>query len=244
MGHPAPRRDACARRRLRLPNAAAGVRGDRSIEQVMNVATLPGIVKASFAMPDIHWGYGFPDRRACRYRRRRRGVVSPGGVGFDISCGVRLLATSMDAEHVRPRLEELMAALRRIACRQGGREPASGDSTTKRIDQVLRSRSARRRRSRIRHPRRPRTLRGRWVACRLTTSPASAATRCDRGLGQLGSLGVGQSLHRGAARRARSSTRRPPPPSACAQGQVTVHDPHRLAAVSGIRSAATTSARC
>jgi tRNA-splicing ligase RtcB (3'-phosphate/5'-hydroxy nucleic acid ligase) len=87
--------------------------GDRSIEQVVNVATLPGIVKASFAMPDIHWGYGFPIGGVAATDVAGGGVVSPGGVGFDISCGVRLLATGIEAEQVRPRLGRLMSALRR-----------------------------------------------------------------------------------------------------------------------------------
>jgi tRNA-splicing ligase RtcB len=87
--------------------------GDRSIEQVMNVATLPGIVRASFAMPDIHWGYGFPIGGVAATDVAEGGVVSPGGVGFDISCGVRLLVTALEAEQVRPHLDRLMAGLRR-----------------------------------------------------------------------------------------------------------------------------------
>lgn len=87
--------------------------GDRSIEQVMNVATLPGVVKASFAMPDIHWGYGFPIGGVAATDVTEGGVVSPGGVGFDISCGVRLLATSMRADDLKSHLPRLMAALRR-----------------------------------------------------------------------------------------------------------------------------------
>jgi tRNA-splicing ligase RtcB len=87
--------------------------GDRSIDQVMNVATLPGIVKASFAMPDIHWGYGFPIGGVAATDVAEDGVVSPGGVGFDISCGVRLLATAMKADQLRPHLDRLMAELRR-----------------------------------------------------------------------------------------------------------------------------------
>src|SRR5450756_2079081 len=73
-----------------LPSAL----GDRSLWQVANVATLPGIVKASYAMPDIHWGYGFPIGGVAATDIERGGVVAPGGVGFDISCGVRLLATT------------------------------------------------------------------------------------------------------------------------------------------------------
>src|SRR5690554_3881074 len=65
---------------------------DRSVEQVANVAHLPGIVEGSFAMPDIHWGYGFPIGGVAAMRVSD-GVVSPGGVGFDICCGVRLLAS-------------------------------------------------------------------------------------------------------------------------------------------------------
>ena len=65
---------------------------DQSLEQVANVAFLPGIVYASLAMPDIHWGYGFPVGGVAA-TRVDRGVISPGGVGFDINCGVRFLRT-------------------------------------------------------------------------------------------------------------------------------------------------------
>ena len=70
------------------------VRSERASEQVANVAHLPGIVKASFAMPDIHWGYGFPIGGVAATDIDEGGVVSPGGVGYDICCGVRLLASS------------------------------------------------------------------------------------------------------------------------------------------------------
>lgn len=88
-----------------------GALGDRSINQVANVATLPGIVKASYAMPDIHWGYGFPIGGVAATDITRGGVVSPGGVGFDISCGVRLLVTTFTEKDVRPRARRLMSAL-------------------------------------------------------------------------------------------------------------------------------------
>jgi tRNA-splicing ligase RtcB (3'-phosphate/5'-hydroxy nucleic acid ligase) len=81
-----------------LPDIAA----DRSLDQVANVATLPGIVGASFAMPDIHWGYGFPIGGVAATDIEQGGVVSPGGVGFDISCGVRLLASDLSIEAVDP----------------------------------------------------------------------------------------------------------------------------------------------
>src|ERR1700757_3712741 len=64
-------------------------------EQAMNVASLPGIQKASFAMPDAHWGYGFPIGGVAAFDADEGGVVSAGGVGFDISCGVRNLLTGL-----------------------------------------------------------------------------------------------------------------------------------------------------
>jgi tRNA-splicing ligase RtcB len=85
---------------------------DQALQQVANVATLPGIVKASIAMPDIHWGYGFPIGGVAAMSADD-GVVSPGGVGFDINCGVRLVATGLDEHEVRPRAEELLHELMR-----------------------------------------------------------------------------------------------------------------------------------
>jgi tRNA-splicing ligase RtcB len=73
------------------------IRGDPALQQVCNVATLPGIVGPSMAMPDIHWGYGFPIGGVAAFDAEK-GVISPGGVGFDISCGVRLLRTGLRAE--------------------------------------------------------------------------------------------------------------------------------------------------
>ena len=86
------------------------ISADNSLEQVANVACLPGIVKASMAMPDIHWGYGFPVGGVAA-TRVDDGVVSPGGVGFDINCGVRLLRTDLTEDEVRPHIEELVDAL-------------------------------------------------------------------------------------------------------------------------------------
>src|SRR6266511_150170 len=84
---------------------------DRSMEQVSNVATLPGIVVASYAMPDVHWGYGFPIGGVAATDVQRDGVVSPGGVGFDISCGVRLLASGLRRADLPGCLPALMDAL-------------------------------------------------------------------------------------------------------------------------------------
>jgi len=75
---------------------------DKVPEQVANVATLPGIVEASFAMPDAHWGYGFPIGGVAAFDPDEGGVVSAGGVGFDISCGVRTLLTGLTREQIEP----------------------------------------------------------------------------------------------------------------------------------------------
>ena len=83
---------------------------DKAFEQVVNVAFLPGIVGHSLAMPDIHWGYGFPIGGVAA-TRVKDGVISPGGVGFDINCGVRLLRTNLSIEEIRPLLEQLILAL-------------------------------------------------------------------------------------------------------------------------------------
>jgi len=87
------------------------IRNDQSLEQVANVACLPGIVVASLAMPDVHWGYGFPVGGVAATDINAGGVVSPGGVGFDINCGVRLLRSNLTEDEVRPRLRDLVAAL-------------------------------------------------------------------------------------------------------------------------------------
>jgi tRNA-splicing ligase RtcB len=86
------------------------IRRDAALEQVANAATLPGIVKASLAMPDIHQGYGLPVGGVVA-TAGPDGVVSPGGVGYDINCGVRLLATDLVASEVGARLERLIDAL-------------------------------------------------------------------------------------------------------------------------------------
>ena len=87
-----------------------GIRQDRSLEQVANVACLPGIQGPSIAMPDIHWGYGFPIGGVAAFDLEE-GVISPGGVGYDINCGVRLLRTDLQVQDVRARLTRLMDKL-------------------------------------------------------------------------------------------------------------------------------------
>src|SRR5205085_6643096 len=80
--------------------------GDNSLQQVANVATLPGVVGHSLAMPDIHWGYGFPVGGVAA-TDAKEGVVSPGGIGFDINCGVRLLATNLLRDQIKGNLDRL-----------------------------------------------------------------------------------------------------------------------------------------
>ena len=82
------------------------------LKQVANVATLPGIVKCSLAMPDMHWGYGFPIGGVAAFDWET-GVISPGGVGYDINCGVRLATTALEETDVRPMLETLLTELYR-----------------------------------------------------------------------------------------------------------------------------------
>lgn len=84
---------------------------DKVAQQLGNVATLPGIVTAACAMPDAHWGYGFPIGGVAAFDPERGGVISAGGVGFDISCGVRLLHTGLSLDAVQARKRELADAL-------------------------------------------------------------------------------------------------------------------------------------
>ncbi len=85
--------------------------GDAAPEQVANVAMLPGIQKASLAMPDIHWGYGFSIGGVAAMDPEEGGVISPGGVGYDINCGVRLLRTNLTLEEVQQQRAKLVEAL-------------------------------------------------------------------------------------------------------------------------------------
>ncbi len=100
------------------------ITSDKAPEQVANVAFLPGIVKYSLAMPDIHWGYGFSIGGVAATDPEKNGVISPGGVGYDINCGVRLLRSDLIEQDLRPRLENLTNSLfNNIPCGIG----SSGD---------------------------------------------------------------------------------------------------------------------
>jgi tRNA-splicing ligase RtcB len=103
--------------RMRVPGVLfaneALLRGmdDKVYEQVTNVAMLPGIVEASYAMPDAHWGYGFPIGGVAAFDPDQGGVVSAGGVGFDVSCGVRTLHTGLQRNDIEPLKTQLADAL-------------------------------------------------------------------------------------------------------------------------------------
>jgi tRNA-splicing ligase RtcB (3'-phosphate/5'-hydroxy nucleic acid ligase) len=111
------------------------IRKDQSLEQAANIAMLPGIVGRALAMPDIHQGYGFPIGGVAAVDEQT-GVVSPGGVGFDINCGVRLLSSSLTLKDVKPRLRDLVHQLFRdvpSGTGQGGRLSVSDND----LNQIL-----------------------------------------------------------------------------------------------------------
>ena len=96
--------------RFFLSRALAETLEEGAVRQLANVATLPGIVKHSLAMPDIHWGYGFPIGGVAAFNMTE-GIISPGGVGFDINCGVRLITTPLSEADLAGRKRELIEAL-------------------------------------------------------------------------------------------------------------------------------------
>ena len=114
--------------------------GDRSMEQLINTATLPGVVKYTLAMPDIHQGYGPPIGGVIPLRTSD-GVISPGAVGYDINCGVRLLRSNILAEEIKPIMDEIVNALFRGVPSGVGR---SGDIrlSNRQMNEVLEKGSA------------------------------------------------------------------------------------------------------
>lgn len=163
---------------------------DQALQQVVNVATLPGIVEASYGMPDLHWGYGFPIGGVAATDVRAGGVVSPGGVGFDISCGVRLLAADLQREELAPRLTRLMDILDATIPRGAGPGGVWKLSGRAQLDELLRKGA------------RYAVEQGHGVARDLErcedqgavadADPDQVGDRAiKRGLGQVGSLGSG-----------------------------------------------------
>jgi tRNA-splicing ligase RtcB (3'-phosphate/5'-hydroxy nucleic acid ligase) len=169
-----------------LPDAP----GDQALQQVANVATLPGVVEASYAMPDVHWGYGFPIGGVAATDPAHGGVISPGGVGFDISCGVRLLTSTItraDAAAHLKRLMDLLGAATPRGMGRGGVLPATGPAE---LDEILAGGSA------------YAVRRGFGVPADLVfcedggavagADPGAVGARAlERGRGQVGSLGSG-----------------------------------------------------
>ncbi|MEK6923386.1 MAG: RtcB family protein, partial [Nanoarchaeota archaeon] len=90
-------------------------------EQISNVAALPGIVKAAMVMPDAHWGYGFPIGGVAAFDLDK-GVVSPGGIGYDINCGMRLIKTDFTLKEIEPKLKQLVDSLFRLVPAGVGRK--------------------------------------------------------------------------------------------------------------------------
>jgi tRNA-splicing ligase RtcB (3'-phosphate/5'-hydroxy nucleic acid ligase) len=181
--------------RMRVPGLVVASRAlienashDRCLEQVANVAQLPGIEGHSLAMPDIHWGYGFPIGGVAAFREAD-GVVSPGGVGYDINCGVRLLRSRLRVSEVAPRASNLAAALER-AIPSGVGTSGQIELSHSELDQVMRQGA-------------------RWAVragfgrsedlevieeggCLQGADPAAVSDRArERGRCQLGSLGSG-----------------------------------------------------
>jgi tRNA-splicing ligase RtcB len=111
------------------------IRDDNAPEQAANVACLPGIIGHSLAMPDIHWGYGFPIGGVAAMDLES-GVISPGGIGFDINCGVRLIRTDLTAEDVRPGIKGLIDILFRNVPSGVGSEGVT-DVAASQIDSIL-----------------------------------------------------------------------------------------------------------
>ncbi len=164
------------------------IRKDQSLVQAMNVATLPGIVGSSLAMPDIHQGYGFPIGGVAA-TDVDHGVVSPGGVGFDINCGVRLVRSTLAESEVRPRLKQLVdQVFRDVPCGTG----TEGRVKIKRneLDEVLRDGAGWMTRHGYGEPRDAEfTEAGGALEGALPNKVSDRAK--ERGLPQLGTLGSG-----------------------------------------------------
>jgi tRNA-splicing ligase RtcB (3'-phosphate/5'-hydroxy nucleic acid ligase) len=160
----------------------AAIERDASLEQIQNVATLPGIVDAALAMPDVHQGYGFPVGGVAAMELPD-GVVSPGGVGYDINCGVRLLALPLTEPELGARRESLVHEISRAVPAGAGKERSRGVGAS--LDAVLRE-----------GPRAfaadedvERTESG---GCLPGGDPAAVSERArERGAGQLGTMGSG-----------------------------------------------------
>jgi tRNA-splicing ligase RtcB len=169
------------------PSLFAKAEADRALQQVANVAHLPGIVEASFAMPDIHWGYGFPIGGVAATDVERDGVVSPGGVGFDICCGVRLLSSALTEADFRRQAPAVMAELDARIPRGLGKGAVAGKPL---LEDVLVRGSAAVLEAGFGVPADLERCEERGTSA--GADPAAISARAlERGGGQLGSLGAG-----------------------------------------------------
>jgi tRNA-splicing ligase RtcB (3'-phosphate/5'-hydroxy nucleic acid ligase) len=181
---------AAARPDMRVParvfadrELLASIEGDASLEQIQNVATLPGIVDAALAMPDVHQGYGFPVGGIAA-TELPDGVVSPGGVGYDINCGVRLLGLPLSEAELGRRREPLVHEISRTVPAGAGKTKGRARRGAE-LDSVLREG--------------PRALgasedleRTESEGCLPGADPAAVSERAhERGAGQLGTMGSG-----------------------------------------------------
>ncbi|HUL49386.1 MAG TPA: RtcB family protein [Gemmatimonadales bacterium] len=164
------------------------IANDRSLEQLVNVATLPGITGYAYGMPDIHEGYGFPVGGVAAMRASD-GVISPGGVGYDINCGVRLLVSNLPISAVRPRIKELTHELSRSipsGTGRGGRLSLTDEEIERVLSDGCRSLVERG----IADLDDLEVMEGNGGFPRADPSAVSQRAR-DRGRGQLGTLGSG-----------------------------------------------------
>jgi tRNA-splicing ligase RtcB len=165
-----------------------GIITDNSLPQLINTATLPGIVKYALAMPDIHQGYGFPIGGVVA-TELPDGIISPGGVGYDINCGVRLLATHMNLEELRPHLDKL-ATILYTNCPSGVGKGGNIKLKPGELDQVI-SQGARWAVKRG-YGTEADLERTEENGCLEGADPAKVSQRAkDRGKGQVGTLGAG-----------------------------------------------------
>lgn len=111
---------------------------DGAVNQIANVAALPGIIEASFGMPDIHFGYGFPIGGVAAFDPEAGGIISPGGVGFDISCGVRAVRTSLETGDIKNRIEDMMSFIS-FSVPRGPGGKGKIDLSKKDMDRLLKS---------------------------------------------------------------------------------------------------------
>jgi tRNA-splicing ligase RtcB len=164
------------------------IRGDQAITQVANVAMLPGIVGRSVAMPDVHWGYGFPIGGVAAMDPGD-GVISPGGVGYDINCGVRLISTRLTDDEIRPYIEDLASTLFRNVPSGVG---ATGRLrlTTQELDAVLRDGAGWALRRGLGWPRDLDRIEAHGALPAADPGRVSARAR-SRGIDQIGTLGSG-----------------------------------------------------